>query len=42
MERHGTITLITFLILRGEMHDLFDHIEKSKDSSSFKPLLKAI
>ena len=28
--------------LRGEMHDLFDSIEKGKDSLSFKPLLKAI
>ncbi|MFC0605551.1 hypothetical protein [Winogradskyella pulchriflava] len=25
--------------LRGEMHDLFDSIEKSKDSATFKPLL---
>ena len=28
--------------LRGEMHDLFDSIEKTKDSTTFKPLLKAI
>lgn len=28
--------------LRGEMHILFDSIEKTKDSSTFKPLLKAI
>ncbi|WP_422103777.1 hypothetical protein [Winogradskyella sp.] len=28
--------------LRGEMHDLFDSIETTKDSLTFKPLLKAI
>ncbi len=28
--------------LRGEMHDLFDGIEKGKDAAIFKPLLKAI
>ncbi|WP_411766995.1 hypothetical protein [Winogradskyella sp. A3E31] len=28
--------------LRGEMHDLFDQIEKSKDSTEFKLLLDAI
>ena len=28
--------------LRGEMHDLFDSIEKSTDSSEFKVRLKAI
>ncbi|EDP69611.1 hypothetical protein FBALC1_05483 [Flavobacteriales bacterium ALC-1] len=28
--------------LRGEMHDLFDSIEKRKDSSVFKALLKNI
>lgn len=28
--------------LRGEMHDLFNIIETSSDSSSFKPLLKNI
>ena len=28
--------------LRGEMHDLFDIIEKGKDSGAFKTHLKAI
>ena len=28
--------------LRGEMHDIFDSIEKTRDSSEFKPLLKSI
>ena len=28
--------------LRGEMHTLFDQIEKGKDSTLFKPLLKNI
>jgi hypothetical protein len=28
--------------LRGEMHTLFDQIEKGKDSTLFKPLLKDI
>ena len=28
--------------MRGEMHDLFDEIEKGKDAETFKPLLKAI
>ena len=28
--------------LRGEMHDLFDELEKGKDTDEFKPLLKSI
>lgn len=28
--------------LRGEMHELFNQLEQSNDSSSFKPLLKSI
>lgn len=28
--------------LRGEMHDLFDEVENSKDTNEFKPLLKEI
>lgn len=28
--------------MRGEMHDLFDELEKGEDSETFKPLLKAI
>ena len=32
----------TYSDLRGEMHDLFDSIEKTKDSLVFKPLLKTI
>ncbi|MEZ4930947.1 MAG: hypothetical protein R2788_02290 [Saprospiraceae bacterium] len=28
--------------LRGEMHDLFDELEKGKDADEFKPLLKEV
>ncbi len=28
--------------MRGEMHDLFDELEKGEDATEFEPLLKAI